>query len=154
MTRSSNIKIITGNEPAPGRPTGIHDNEGKEPSGPIGWALYLWVDYQDRNRNQPPHKLWPKFLATIRNDPEVYEAAIQNIERPIAPKLSPAKERVFCARLEAAAAQFGIPAKERRVRELISADKFRQAAELRNQVLMDMRRLVGRITQELAAVSS
>jgi hypothetical protein len=43
-----------------GRP---QDNDGNEPGGPLGWALYLWTDYQDQNPQQPAHKLWPRFLA-------------------------------------------------------------------------------------------
>jgi hypothetical protein len=124
------------------------------PVTPLGKATDIWTNIQRDNPHIHPSRLWPKFLAKIGGDTEIYDAAIQTMERPQSPKLSPRRERAFRERLLAAAEKANIPAKERRVRELITADKFRQAAELRNQVLMDMRRLAGRITQELAAVSS
>jgi hypothetical protein len=109
---------------------------------------------QREHPNIHPFRLWPKFLASIKNDAEMYDAAIQMIERPQPPKLSPGKERVFHEKLTAAAMRDGIIAKEAEVRRLLGSDQTAQAARLRAEVLMDMRRLAGRITQELAAVSS
>jgi len=45
-------------------------------------------------------------------------------------------------------------AKEAEVRRLLNSDKTAKAAELRNQILVDMRRLVGKINVELSAFSS
>ena len=59
----------------------------KEPGGPLGWALYLWTEYTDQNPQQPPHKLWPAFLAQLREaSPGVYDAAVQYMKPPEAPR--------------------------------------------------------------------
>jgi hypothetical protein len=109
---------------------------------------------QRQNPHIPPHALWPRFLAAIKDDPEMYEAALQKIERPQPPKPSPGKDRAFRERLLAAADKAGIMVKEREVRRLLSADKTAKASALRNETMAEMRRLAGRITQELSAVSS
>ena len=43
----------------------------------------------------------------------------------------------------------GIMVKEREVRRLLGADKTAKASALRNEIMMEMRGLAGRITQEL-----
>jgi len=45
-------------------------------------------------------------------------------------------------------------AKEAEVRRLLNADKTAQASALRNEILVGVRRLVGKINVELSAFSS
>jgi hypothetical protein len=76
------------------------------------------------------------------------------LERISRTTCNPRKERAFHERLLAAADKAGIPAKERQVRKFIGKDQFVKAAQLRNEILADMRRLVSQISQELSCVSS
>ena len=118
----------------------------KEPGGPL-------VGRQ--NPQQPPHKLWPAFLAQLREaSPGVYDAAVQYMKPPEAPRANPVKDRAFRERVEAAAEKAGIMAKEAEVRRLLNADKTAQASALRNEILVGVRRLVGKINVELSAFSS
>ena len=73
---------------------------------------------------------------------------------PEAPRPNPRKDRAFHERLMAAAEKAGIIAKEAEVRRLLGADKTAKASSLRNEILVDMRRLVGKINVELSAFSS
>jgi hypothetical protein len=73
---------------------------------------------------------------------------------PEAPKWTPGKDRAFHEKLSAAAEKAGLMAKEREVRRLLGADKTAKASALRNEIMTEMRRLVGQISQELCCVSS
>jgi hypothetical protein len=84
----------------------------------------------------------------------MYEAALQEIERPRPPNPSPGKDRAFHERLLVAAEKAGIMVKEREVRRLLCADKTAKPSALRNEVMIEMRRLAGRISQDLSCVSS
>ena len=101
------------------------------------------------------HKNKEAGLATLDElMAKIWPLAGEYMKPPEAPRPNPRKDRAFHERLMAAAEKAGIMAKEAEMRRLLNADKTAKASALRNEILVGVRRLVGRINVELSAFSS
>jgi hypothetical protein len=117
-----------------------HLNAARQPRAGLGQASLLWTDMQRANPDVEPHKLWPKFLASIKHDAKVHEAAISMIIPPERPRIDPRQAEQYRNKLIAWASKHGVFELENRARAALQSDKLEEASRLRNEALEIMRK--------------
>jgi hypothetical protein len=135
-----------------GRSAAKRDSRPEHPEGPLAKAQGAWIDIQRQHAPRPAHKLWGLFLDSIRDDPEVYEAAMANMDFPRPPR--PKEQRGFQDALTEWARRHGVFELEAKMRTALHAGRTAEASRMRADAMDLMRKGAAQVSRMLAGCSS